>query len=130
MDDSWAGEKSHVGMMVCFFCNEPSGVVLDRRLRKTLPRQAVYDHHPCQKCEGYMKQGIIFISVRDGESGSNPYRSGGWWVIKEEAVRKMFGHNEDLLGRILQYRFTFIPDEACKQLGLERANKEETTNAD
>lgn len=27
-------EKSHVGVMICFYCNEPLGVAFDTRLRQ------------------------------------------------------------------------------------------------
>lgn len=54
------------GLMQCFFCLEASGVILwgANRGRKA-PHMACIDHQPCSKCEGYMKQGVIFVSVRD-----------------------------------------------------------------
>lgn len=112
--------KSHVGMMTCFFCGESKGILLHKRLRQVLPREACYDHEPCDKCRGYMEQGVIIVSTKDGEEGSdNPYRTGGWWVVTEEGVRGFTGPGE-LLDSILEKRFAFMPDSVCDQIGLPR----------
>ena len=72
---------------LCFFCNKAKNeILLPGRLPGDVeaPRNAVWDKKPCQECAGYMQQGIILISVKDGESGAgdNPYRTGGWCVVK------------------------------------------------
>ena len=41
--------KSYVGMLNCPWCGEGTGVLLDRRLRNTLPRNN-QDIKPCDKC--------------------------------------------------------------------------------
>ena len=117
-------DKSYVGMSNCFFCNEAKEILLDRRLRNSLPRSAVYNHEPCDKCKGYMQQGIILISVNEKltKDMQNPYRSGGWCVIKEEAIRRMLQPG-DLLNDILKKRMAFVPDNAWDALGLPRAGK-------
>lgn len=40
---------------------------------------------PCDKCRDYMEQGILLISVdpKRTQDRHNPYRTGGWVVIKE-----------------------------------------------
>ena len=96
---------------------------------------------PCTKCEEYMKQGIIFIAVKDEEEFAkmekgrqewlrtvkgnptrpfipNPYRSGPWCVIKEEAVRRIV--SDGPLETILKHRWSFVPMEAWDQLGLPK----------
>lgn len=113
-------DKSHVGMSDCFLCGECKELLLDKRMRNSLPRRGVYDKEPCSKCKEHMALGIIIISVRDGESGENPYRTGGWWVVKEEAVRKIINQPE-LLTQVLKSRVCFMPDEVCKLVGLEKA---------
>lgn len=149
-------DKSHVGMSRCFYCNEFDKVLLDRRLRQTLPRDCgVTDMIPCSKCEDWMKQGILFISVRDGEMEKveashkraraeyqhlkttrssvwcrknpfssrwmpNPYRTGGWTVITEEAFQRMF--NSSLVEQVLECRWTFVPDEVWDLVGLPRGD--------
>ena len=67
------------------------------------------DKKPCPKCQKYMKQGTILISVRDGESGDNPYRTGNWAVIKKEATKKIFNK---------ETKIAFVEDTLWKKLGL------------
>ena len=75
----------------CFVCQEDTGeLALLGRLPNDAeaPREAVLDKRPCSKCQEHMKQGVILISVRDGESGDNPFRRGAWVVIKHEAHKR------------------------------------------
>jgi len=113
-------DKSYVGMRTCFFCGEVKDLILDRRLKNSLPKEACYDKEPCDKCKGYMNQGIIFISIRDGEPQSdNPFRTGRWFVVKEEAVRRM-PLNADLLEHILKKRITFVEDKVLDAMGFPK----------
>lgn len=114
-------DKSYVGMTQCFVCMEPKDILLDRRLRNTLPKLACYDKEPCDKCKEYMKQGIILISVRDGESGDNPYRTGGWIVIKEEAAHRIFKDVD------FSRRVAFVPDSVWDTIGLPRGEQEKAS---
>lgn len=111
-----------VGMMNCFYCNKPKAIALDRRMKKSLPREAVYDKEPCDDCKKYMEQGIIFISVKPAiqEERENPYRTGGWWVIKEEAVKKFL--SGEMLKDVLRKRVCFVEDEVCEKIGLKKEN--------
>jgi hypothetical protein len=122
-------------MYCCFFCNEPIGVVLWGKLtaeqRKAFdstglprpspgqpPRNVVLDKNPCDKCESYMQESIILISCREpreGEDLNNPYRTGGWCVVKESAIRKMIKPIE-LANEIIQKRVAFVPDDAWKKM--------------
>lgn len=107
-------EKSHVGMATCFLCGEPKHILLDRRLRNTLPREACYDKEPCDKCKEWMKQGTILISIRDGEEGKdNPYRTGGWVVIKAEKAKEMFKDAP---------KVAFVGDKIWDMMGLPRGS--------
>ena len=119
-------DKSYVGMMNCFFCNKPKGVILDRRIRETLPKNAVYDKEPCDECKELMKSGIIIISVRDGESGDNPYRTGFWCVVKEQMIKDLIS-DEQFKNDILNKRVLFIEDSTVEQIGLKKI-AEETKN--
>lgn len=111
-------ENSYVGMSNCFYCNEPKEIILDRRLKNPLPQNAVYDKIPCDKCKGYMKQGIIFISVKAGSDKENPYRTGGWWVVKEDFVKRVI--KGKMLRDVLKQRVCFIEDEVCEKIGLTK----------
>jgi hypothetical protein len=125
----------------CFFCLEPRGVVLHgqfnaeqrfgKKIAATLervnghakaPRKMVIDKEPCSKCKELMEKGIILISVDSKESpdNDNPYRTGGWIVVKEEAVRRIGIKPVELEADILKRRVAFVPDDAWDMLGLPR----------
>ena len=132
-------EKSYVGMSNCYFCGKAgSTLLLDKRLRPTLEREVgVIDMEPCSECAGYMKQGIIVMSIADdttpeemkgeeienrfgrvvGRKPPNPYRTGGWAVVKQEAVER-FADGEYLKFAV-EKRFMFITSTAWNQLGFE-----------
>lgn len=124
----------YVGMTNCFYCNEPFGVVLDRRLRKTLPREiGPIDMEPCPKCKDWMSKGIILISIKDDTTEDemkgplpNPYRTGGWAVIKKKALEKVIAG--EMLEFALKYRFLFICDSAWKELRLHESHKKRDEN--
>lgn len=102
---------------VCFFCGkEKNEIILAGRLSGDVeaPRKAVWDMNPCATCSEYMKMGIILISVKDGTDKENPYRTGGWVVIKEDAAKNIFGDY------VLQKRVAFVEDDAWEKIGLPR----------
>lgn len=121
-------EKSHVGMIQCFYCWENYGIAITKRLHKTLPQSAVYNMEPCPKCKGYMDQGIIIIGIendtRDDEMDGNgqmpnPRRVGLFCVLREEAFTRM-PINGSFITFGLKHRFVFITEEAWDALGLPR----------
>jgi hypothetical protein len=98
----------------CFFCGKDKNeIILFGRLPndQEAPRGSVINKEPCDECAEYMRIGIIVIVVRDGEKGGNPYRTGGFFVIKEEAVKKMCPDLGDS-------RVMFIEESAAKMVGL------------
>ena len=111
-------EKSHVGMTQCFFCLQPKDIILNKRLKDSLPRLACYDKEPCDKCKELMEMGIMLISVKEGSNKDNPYRTGKICVIKEEAAKKIFPQ----LG---ESRAAFVTDDAWKELGLPDGSENE-----
>jgi len=114
--------KSYVALDLCFLCLEAKEVVLNRHLRPVL-ESGVYDQEPCDKCKEYMRQGIILISVKDGDASDNPYRTGIWVVIKEDAFKRMPVKPESLREGILQNRVAFIEDSVCSGLGITQLVK-------
>lgn len=137
----------------CFYCLEDKNeLILTGRLRDDVeaPRNSVWDMNPCDQCQSWMEQGIILISVRNGEmekvnadlenaragwerefgyrSSSwkekhpfvfvpNPFRSGGWVVIKDRVIEDNIQPDE-LAQRILEDRWIFVPDEMWNHMGL------------
>ena len=107
-------------LAVCFYCGKDSGtIVLPGRMKgdAEAPRRAVWGMEPCKECAGYMAQGIILISVRSGPPDRNPYRTGGWVVVRDEAVRRMIT-TQELLAQVLKCRWAFVPDDAWNLVGL------------
>lgn len=127
---------------LCFYCQKPKEVVLlgamspDRRDKlfgpghsshsdtpysAEAPREAVYNMEPCDECNDFMEKGIIFISVDPAKSGDdhlNPWRSGGWCVVTENAVQRLFTGTR--LSSVMHRRFVFVEDEVWNKIGLPR----------
>ena len=109
---------------VCFFCQQDKNeVVLPGMLKgdAEAPHRGVWNREPCDQCKGYMEKGIILISMDENltEDFLNPYRSGGWCVIKEEAIKRMIVG--DSANQVLKERFAFVPDDVWDQFGLPKA---------
>ena len=111
-----------VALIKCFFCGKDKGIVMNTRLHPALACRVeemngkAIDKEPCDKCKELMKQGIMFCSVRDGEKGDNPYRTGNLCVIKEEACEKMF--DADFFKHIQKSRFAFVEDNMWYKMGF------------
>lgn len=107
----------------CFFCmQDKNEVVIPGLLRGDVeaPRNAVWNMQPCDECAGLMKAGIILVSVRDGESGNNPYRTGKFAVVTEDFIRRVI--LEPLTTQLLTLRFGFIEDRYWTALDLPTGN--------
>jgi len=113
---------------VCFFCNKMKNeVALLGRLPgdAEAPHRAVLNKEPCEECQGYMDMGVIIVSVKDSDEGEdNPYRTGGWWVVKDEFVERLFGEESPAL----KTRFAFITDSAVEKIGLNTPEEEDDAN--
>lgn len=136
------------GLGNCFICNEPRDVILFGQMGKSMkeavkaaglevgpdgkaPNGIIMDMEPCDKCRGYMEQGIILISCRDTgdpEEMKNPYRTGGWVVVKEEVILRIVQPKE-MADDIVKKRMAFVPDEAWDMLGLPRGGEDEVDSA-
>jgi len=110
-------------LMVCYFCQKEYGVALLGRLPgdAVAPRSACYNREPCPECQQHMTNGIILISVDETKTKdqNNPWRTGGWCVVREDAIRRIVRPKE-LLDNILKHRVAFLPDDVWDQLGLPR----------
>lgn len=100
-------DKSHVGMAQCFLCHEESLILLDKRLRNSLPRHCgVISTEPCGACAKKIKDGYV-----------------GLLLTTEAAVKKV---DEDAAAfRDAQHRDpsfrrtrTFIPDFNPRSFGV------------
>ena len=68
-----------------------------------------------------MEKGIIFISVDSAKTTDkeNLYRTGGWCVLKEAAVRRMI-EDGPVKDATLRKRVAFVEDEVWAALGLPK----------
>ena len=86
--------RFEVALTKCFYCGKDNGIIMNKTLTPFYAAKVkelhgkVVDMEPCPKCKEYMEQGIILISIRDGETGNNPYRTGGFVVIKKKHYKK------------------------------------------
>jgi hypothetical protein len=108
----------------CFFCNEVQGVVLLKGSTKyhsteEAPHGVILNKEPCQNCVEHMRQGVILISVKDTDETENPYRTGGWCVVKDEAILRLV-RPQELANAIIKKRVAFVPDDAWDMLKLPR----------
>src|ERR1043165_3388894 len=120
-----------VALTKCYFCLKDDKLLLNTRPDKFNKHVAeahgcVVDMDPCVECKKHMQDGIILISIDPEKSEPgwnkeripNPYRTGGWWVIKEHAVKRMFNDHGGALAFALEHRWMFIDHKAAEQTGL------------
>lgn len=126
-------DLSHVGMTQCYFCNKDSAILLDTRMRNTLPqRVGVMDMQPCHECAELMKKGVMIIvctdeSIREMEDEiaanrgkrymPNPYRTGHMAVVKDEVISRLHG-DPAWVANVLKKRWLFMPLSVAEQIGL------------
>ena len=129
-------------MTNCYFCGEPSEILLVGNAVNQFKKAGVHvsedgrmpheigaiNTTPCQKCEEYMKKGIMLISIRDGEGKEveqatkekripTPYRTGKICVMTEKGFLKI-PMPKTLQKQVLRARFLFVPDTIWEMLGL------------
>jgi len=126
-----------VALTKCFICGEDNNIVINTRLTKHDADKIKEMHgkainkEPCNQCKKYMKEGIIVISVDEEKSNGdldNPYRTGGWWVVKEDYIKRIV--KKEFCDEVLKTRIMFMEDQICRDFGMFKAtnNKGNTKN--
>jgi len=133
-------------MEQCFYCLKDVGVVLFGALKPKqreafkkagigdggakAPYRVTLSKAPCQECEEHMGKGIVLISVDESKSKdrANPYHTGGWVVVTEDFIRRVF-NSETLVENVRSQRVAFVSDDAWELLGLPRGELNETPNS-
>lgn len=89
------------------------------------PRKVCLNREPCDECKGHMEQGVILISVDESKSEDlqNPWRTGGWCVVTEAFIKRVFNPPE-LVKTVLEQRLAFMPDDAWDMIGLPRGDSD------
>src|SRR5947208_1408802 len=112
-----ANDNFAVALTRCFFCNGDAEILMNMRLTPGCAAKVrdadkkVINMQPCNQCKEYMAAGVILITIDDeksergwnrpppGEDGRgfmpNPYRTGGFFVLRDEAVRRIFDGGEE-----------------------------------
>lgn len=118
----------------CFVCLKDVGVVLFGKINAgrharpadrdpQAPHKVCFGHNsePCAECKKHMEMGVILISVDEAKTDDerNPYRTGGWCVVNEDFIKRVFQPDE-LVEHVLKRRMAFMPDEAWDMIGLPR----------
>jgi len=132
--------KFPIALTKCFFCGEINHILLGRRLNAHVKEiedmnGKVIDMTPCSKCEEYMRQGVIIITFDPTKSDPNwhkdkmpnPYRTGGFFVIREEAVHNITD-DKRIIDFMLNQRWIFIEHEAAEKIGLFAMAENENSN--
>jgi hypothetical protein len=108
-------------LSICFYCHKDKNeIALPGRLPQDAkaPHRAVWNMEPCDECKDWMSKGVICISARPGNDTKDPYRTGGWAVVRDEAITRMF--DPESAAAAIKARVCFVEDEAWDKLGLPR----------
>ena len=124
-------------MSNCFYCGKEKDVILigkanwkmkesglcspDGEMKRNI---GVIDTEPCSECAKYMEDGIIIVSVKDGDTSDNPYRTGRMVVVQEDFIQR--STDEPLTSDILKRRFTYMEDEVWNAIGFPNGDEDET----
>lgn len=118
-------DKSHVAVDHCFWCGQPSGVLLHRQLRQTLPSKVCTSISPCSSCQDIMDQGITIFEVTPVKPTNKPaftasktpveYYTGAYVVIRTtsefaQELCKNQPNSKKFLLDSAQYREFFADD--------------------
>jgi hypothetical protein len=123
-------DKLEVALTKCYFCGGDHQIVLNKRLTRRDAAQVkemhgkVIDMTPCNECQSLMDQGVILIAIDldrsdpgwDREDMPNPYRTGGWWVVTDEGIKRILP--PELAEWAIQHRWMFIDYRAAAMMNL------------
>lgn len=132
-----------VALTKCYFCNEGDRIVINTLLTERVAASVdemhgkIINMEPCQKCQDLMKRGVIIITIDEEKSGEgwnkpdgtdhwmpNPYRSGGWFVVTDDFIRKAI--DEPMQSWGLKHRWMFVSHQWATMVGLFEAKPLET----
>jgi len=80
-------------LLKCFACGKDAGIACLGKIKndEKAPMEMTDPNIFCDNCQNVINQdGLLVISVRDGETGNNPYRTGKVIGITKEAKERIF----------------------------------------
>lgn len=107
----------------CFYCGKLEQIIIMQSVAGTDQisqfegKTVQFIDGGCAECKEWMKQGVIVISTKDDDP---EYRTGGWWVLKDDAIKDMF--EKEFADEVLSTRCMFIRDSDHIKLGLKKGN--------
>lgn len=108
--------KNFVGMFCCPICKEPMGILMDRRLKKTLPEYQTIGPELCDKCkQKFIDEDKAVIYEADDKGN----------LLGRYAVAKMEGFinlPEKIIEFIKKNRFILMLEEEFSAM-LEKFNE-------
>lgn len=130
---------------LCFYCAKPKGAILFGKMHRNkaerlfgkdaaslyseqdvaMPQSVCINREPCKTCGEWMRQGCLFISARDCGDMDNPQRTGGFAVLKDEALDAL-PLDPDARDDILRSRFCFVEDTMWRAMGLPPLDEKHT----
>lgn len=131
-------DNFEVALTRCYFCGQGNEIILNTRLTPAEAKKVKELHdkvlhmEPCPQCKEHMSKGVILITIDTAKSGKdwekermpNPYRTGGFFVVKDSLIERAFTH-PGALKFAKEKRFLFIEHEAAVQMGLFRITEEQ-----
>lgn len=104
---------------VCYFCGKEKNEVafLGAAYKGKAPSKCCIDQVPCDECAKMLKKGVVLISVADGETGPDPYRTGHISVIKKETAKRIFESDSKVF---------FVEESMWEMMQLPPYDKPET----
>jgi len=109
----------------CFYCGKEKNEILLTGINGKFIRRSAgvsqntrglcFNKKPCDECKSIMEEGVILISIKNEESGDNPYRTGGWCAVTIDAAKRIFKDVD-----IDKQRVFFLEDKIYDAIGLPR----------
>lgn len=115
-------DKDYAGMETCWVCgNDTGALLLDKRLRKTLPRHAVTGSL-CPNCQGVIDQGGLLVLISEKE-GAPHHSMIGLTSEGADKLMEVLTFTDEEKARIRKGGIVGIEQGAAEQLGLMDALK-------
>ena len=114
------------------------GLIMNRKIGNKAANKRLNDmngkvvgiaDHFCEECEEWSKKGIIIITVDEKKTDdiSNPWRTGGFFVLKDDYIKKLMDESPALLERTLKHRMCYMPHEVAEGIGLFNKPEDEVS---
>jgi hypothetical protein len=108
-------------------CKEMDGpIIMNTRLNESQAKKVEemngkvigFSDKFCDECEKHSKMGVILITVdaEKTEDRTNPWRTGGYFVIKDDAIERIFP--EEQAKELIKKRMGYIEHKAAEAIGL------------